>query len=275
MSTLDLTDQEFELLATYIKSKFGISLKHEKKTLVLGRLQRVVMELGFNTFTEYYNYVVSDSTGQASAVLINQISTNHTYFMREASHFDYLKQVALPQLASNIKDKDFRIWCAGCSSGEEAYTLAMLLEDFFPQQLLRWDKKLLATDISTKALEKALLGIYPNEALATLPAAWHAKYIVKKDEFNSTFHQSLKNEILFRKYNLMSPMMPFRKKFHVIFCRNVMIYFDTTTKNRLIQQFYEALEPGGYLFIGHSESLESHKFGFQYVKPSVYRKPLQ
>lgn len=274
MISLNITDKEFDLISSYIKNNFGISLKHEKKSLVVGRLQQVLMQLGFNTFTEYYNYVINDPTGQASTKLINQISTNHTYFMRESSHFDFLKQVALPQLASKIINRDFRIWCAGCSTGEEAYTLAMILEDFFPQQIMGWDKKLLATDISTQALEKALKGSYTNEALSTLPASWRNRYLIMKDKHSSVFTQSLKNEIVFRKYNLMSPMMPFRKKFHIVFCRNVMIYFDLATKNRLIQQFYEAIEPGGYLFIGHSESLESHKFGFEYVKPSVYRKPL-
>jgi len=271
--TLTITDKEFELIAAFIKKNYGISLKHEKKALVLGRLQQVVMQLGFQTFTEYYKYVVSDTTGQASTVLINHMSTNHTYFMRESEHFDYFKQVALPQISDTIRDKDFRIWCAGCSTGEEAYTLAMILEDFFPQQLMNWDKKLLATDISTKALEKAIKGVYSNEALSTMPAAWKAKYMKRLNDRESAFTDSIKKEIIFRKYNLMSPIMPFKKKFHTIFCRNVMIYFDSETKQRLIQQFYDLTEPGGYLFIGHSESLERNQLGYQYVKPSVYRKP--
>ena len=274
MSTLTITDKEFELLAIYIKKHFGINLKEEKKALVVGRLQQVVLQLGFNSFTEYYNYVIHDTTGKASTTLINQITTNHTYFMREATHFDYLKDIALPQISREITDKDFRIWCAGCSSGEEAYTLAMILEDYFPRQLTTWDKTLLATDISTKALEKAVKGTYLNESLSTLPAMWRSKYLIKTNDFESTFTDTIKKEIVFRKYNLMSPILPFRKKFHIIFCRNVMIYFDSPTKQTLIQQFYEAIEPGGYLFIGHSESLERHQYGFQYVKPSVYRKPL-
>lgn len=274
MNSLTITAQEFELLAAYIKKHYGINLKEEKKALIVGRLQQVVLQLGFSSFTEYYNYLIQDRTGQASTILINQISTNHTYFMREAVHFDFFKHVVLPELTPTISDKDLRVWCAGCSTGEEAYTLAMILEDYYPKQLVNWDKTLLATDISTKALEKAFKGVYPVEATATMPPTWKTKYLTRINAQETMFTEAIKREILFRKYNLMSPIMPFKKRFHVIFCRNVMIYFDAPTKNRLIQQFYEATEPGGYLFIGHSESLERHQYGYQYIKPSIYRKPL-
>ena len=272
MIAISISDEEFALLARYIKNHFGIHLKEEKKTLLVGRLQQVLHQLGMTNFSQYYQYLISDQTGQASNTLINNISTNHTYFMRETDHFDFFKNTAIPNLARNIKDYDFRIWCAGCSSGEEAYTLAMILEDCFGSQFPAWDKKMLATDISTKALEKAVKGIYTEEAIANLPVQWKSNYFDKLNTGLYTVKQRVKNEIYYRKFNLMSNNMPFKKKFHIIFCRNVMIYFDTPTKNKLIQQFYEATEPGGYLFLGHSEALERTKYGYQYVRPSVYRR---
>ena len=267
-----ITDKEFTQLAKYIKDNYGINLKEEKKMLIIGRLHNVLTEHNFNNFSQYYQYLISDRTGNAVNTLVNKITTNHTYFMREKNHFDYLKEKALPNLVQIVKDRDLRMWCAGCSSGEEAYTLAMILDQFCQERKLWWDKKMLATDISDKVLEVAKKGVYQKEQIMPLPEVWKRNYLKKFDKDQFVFTDKIKNEILYRKFNLMEALFPFKKKFHVIFCRNVMIYFDMNTKNELVNKFYNSMEPGGYLFIGHSESLNGQATGFKYIMPSVYRK---
>ncbi|AGF59231.1 MULTISPECIES: CheR family methyltransferase [Clostridium] len=269
-----ITEKEFKQLAKYIKDNYGINLKEEKKMLVIGRLHNVLAENNFESFSEYYDHIISDKTGKAVITLINKITTNHTYFMREKDHFDYLKEKVLPYMVNTIRDKDLRIWSAGCSSGEEAYTLAMILDEFFKENQLWWDKKLLATDISEKVLKMAKEGIYHKDQISSLPPAWKMEYLKKYDGENFIFTDKIKNEIIYRKFNLMDNVFPFKKKFQVIFCRNVMIYFDNETKNDVVRKFYNNLEYGGYLFIGHSESLSGDTMGFKYIMPSVYRKEL-
>jgi len=269
---LTITKEEFQQLAAYIKANYGIYLKEEKRTLVMGRLYNVLVQHNFSNFTDYFQYVISDKTGEAAATLINRITTNHTYFMREAEHFYNFKNKVLPYLKATVKDKDLRIWSAGCSSGEEPYTLAMLINEYFGKEKQEWDTKILATDISSKVLEEAKRGIYSNEEIATLPLVWRLNYFRKLDNEKSVIVDEIKNEVIFRKFNLMERIFPFKRKFHVIFCRNVMIYFDTETKLELVNKFYEHLEYGGYLFIGHSESLNRENTKFKYVMPALYRK---
>ncbi len=269
---ITITKKEFDQLSAYIKANYGIYLKPEKETLVIGRLQNELLQKGFKNFTEYYDYVINDKTGIAVSVLMDKITTNHTFFMREADHFAYFREVVLPYLASRVTERDLRIWCAGCSSGEEPYTLAMLLDEFFGRDKPYWDTKILATDISNKVLEEAKRGVYGNKEMETLPAKWRMSYTVKQDSETSIFTEKIRNEVIFARLNLMEKVFPFRKKFHVIFCRNVMIYFDEMTKNTLVKKYYDLLETGGYLFIGHSESLNREETGFKYVQPAVYRK---
>lgn len=269
---ITITEKEFKQLSNYIRENYGINLKEEKKMLVIGRLQNVLVENNFDNFSEYYQYVISDKSGKAVNTLVNKITTNHTYFMREKSHFDYLRDTVLPYLANVIKDRDLRIWSAGCSSGEEAYTLAMILDEFFSEGSKWWDKKILATDISDNVLSIAREGIYHEERISNLPGTWKKKYLKSYDKENYIFTDRIKNEIIYRKFNLMDSVFPFKRKFHVIFCRNVMIYFNNNTKTELIHKFYNSIEPGGYLFIGHSESLTGGNVGFKYIMPSVYRK---
>lgn len=267
-----ITENEFKQLADYIKANYGIYLKKEKQTLVIGRLHSVLEEMGFNTFTEYFKYVTSDKSGHAVVTLVDKITTNHTYFMREANHFNYLKDKVLPLLTNSIKDKDLRIWCAACSSGEESYTLAMILDEFFGGDKMFWDTKVLATDISNTVLEGARKGIYSRERIAPLSPLWKSNYFKRYDNENFILKDSIKNEVIYRNFNLMTEVFPFKKKFHIIFCRNVMIYFDNDTRRKLINKFYDSLEYGGYLFIGHSESIDRSTTPFKYVIPSVYRK---
>lgn len=269
---ITITEEEFRWLSAYIKANYGINLKKEKEMLVTGRLQNVLIENGFKSFTDYYQYIRSDKTGKAVNTLINKITTNHTFFMREADHFYYFRDYVLPYLSKAVRDKDLRIWSAGCSSGEEPYTLAMLMEEYFGNEKVWWDTKILATDLSTKVLGKAIRGSYKKETLDALPPYWRLNYFEKLDNENSEVIDKIKKEVIFRKFNLMEENFPFKKKFHVIFCRNVMIYFDEETKTELVNKFYDYMEHGGYLFIGHSESLVCGEAKFRYLMPAVYRK---
>lgn len=269
---ITITQREFNQLSSYIKSNYGIQLKSEKMTLVTARLNNVLQQAGFKSFTDYYQYLISDKSGDAVITLVDKITTNHTFFMREADHFYFFRDKVLPYLADTVKDKDLRIWCAASSSGEEAYTLAMIIDAFFGQDKGGWDTKILATDISEQILSVAKKGIYSTERIAPLPTYWKTSYFKKIDTQNFVLAEKIKNEVIYRKFNLMDQVFPFKKKFHVIFCRNVMIYFDNNTKNRLIEKFYDHMEYGGYLFVGHSESLNREATRFRYVRPAVYRK---
>ncbi len=269
---ITITNKEFELIVAYIKEHYGIYLKPEKQALVTGRLQNVLAQKGFHDFSEYYNYVLSDKTGEAVSTLINKITTNHTFFMREPDHFFYFRDIVLPYLVSTVRERDLRIWCAGCSSGEEPYTLAMIIDEYFGSGKYFWDSRILATDISTKVLKEAIKGVYNNKELDNLPIQYKLNYLQGIDNENSIFVKKIRDEIIFRKFNLMEDNFPFKKKFHVIFCRNVMIYFDNQTKSNLVNKFYNSLEKGGYLFIGHSESLIRDETRFRYIMPAVYRK---
>lgn len=269
---IEITDKEFEQFSKYIKENYGIYLKYEKKSLVTGRLQNVLIDKNFKSFSQYYDYIASDTTGEAITTLINRITTNHTYFMREVNHFYYFRDKVLPYLEKTVQNKDFRIWSAACSTGEEAYTLAMIMDEYFGTQKSGWDTKILATDISNKVLDIANKGIYSSEKIEPLPPKWKMNYFKKINNENFEITDRIKNEVIYRQFNLMNTVLPFKKKFHVIFCRNVMIYFDNKTKNELIKRFYDMTEYGGYLFIGHSESIDRNNTRYQYIMPSVYRK---
>lgn len=267
-----ITDGEFRQLSAYIQTNYGIHLKAEKKALVIGRLQGVLLQLECDSFTEYLQYVISDMTGEAASTLIDKISTNHTFFMREAAHFQFFKQRVLPQITDAIKEKDLRIWSAGCSTGEEPYTLAMILDEYFGSDKGAWERKVLATDISNRVLEFAKKGVYHAEATASLPKSWLHRYFIQTGENLMEVDPSIRNEVIFRRFNLMDRLFPFKRKFHAIFCRNVMIYFDHQTRTDLVKKYYDCLEPGGYLFIGHSETLQRENNNFDYIMPAVYRK---
>lgn len=259
-------------MSDYIKAHYGIYMKDEKQSILTGRLQNVLITAGYDNFTDYYNYIVSDKTGHALVTLVDQITTNHTFFMREADHFYYFRDTVLPYMMKSVKERDLRIWCAACSTGEEPFTLAMILDEFWGKEKTFWDTKVLATDISSRVLDICKKGVYDSERISPLPSHWKINYLKKIDEKNYAVIDKIKNEVIFRKFNLMDPIFPFRKKFHVIFCRNVMIYFDEQTRTRLVNKMYDMMEYGGYLFIGHSESLNRESTKFKYIKPAVYRK---
>ncbi len=266
-----ISDSEFSRIVTYVKGRYGIDLS-KKKVLIMGRLENYLLRNGYASYNAYMEEVEGNPSGQEAANLINVLTTNHTYFMRESRHFDYLQKVVLPQLkVTERARKDLRIWSGASSTGEEPYTLAMIMMDFFGMEHSQWDTKILATDISTRVLEHAAKGIYLKEQVEPLPEKWKKRYFKSIDEDEYQAKEELRKEVIFRQFNLMNPF-PFKKRFHVVFLRNVMIYFEEDTKYKLLQKVYDFMEPGGYLFIGTTEGLNRNKIKFQYVEPSIYRK---
>lgn len=269
---IQITDKEFKLLSEFIQQNYGIVVKKEKRALITGRLHSLLTDLGMSDFTEYYEYLMKDKSGKSLLVLVDRISTNHTFFMREPDHFYFFRDVILPDLVNRLKDRDLRIWCAAAATGEEPYTLAMIVRDQLKNMVPAWDSRMLATDISDSALNTARAGIYTKERIDSLPKLWKTIYFKSQNAESMVISDEIKKEIIFRRFNLMDEVFPFKKKFHVIFCRNVMIYFDQKTKDILIDKLYDFLEPGGYLLIGHSESIARESTKFKYVKPAIYRK---
>jgi chemotaxis protein methyltransferase CheR len=268
---IKITAKEFQQLVDFVRINYGLNLA-EKETLIISRLHQILEKKSFNSFSEYYDYIATDTTGEAVTTLISKLTTNHSYFYREREHFDFFQQHILPSYAKKVHSHNLGIWSAGCATGEEAYTLAMIIDDFFGPAKMCWDTKILATDISKLALDTATTGIYTHEQLDTVPEKWRNSYFKPIDPERSMICEQMKKEVIFRIFNLNNEIFPFKRKFHIIFCRNVMIYFDPAARKELIRKFYQFTEPGGYLFIGQSESLRFDETKYQYVMPAVYRK---
>lgn len=268
----NLTDSEFELFRSHIKKRYGISLSNEKKSLIYSRLRTVIEKKGMSSFKEYYEYILKDRDGADTKEFIDKITTNHTFFMREKEHFEYLFDYVFPEIEKRHSgSKDIRLWCAACSSGEEAYTLQILLQEYFGKKQ-GWNTEMLATDISNTVLNKAHRGIYTKTSLEEMPPAWIDKYFDKYDENHMVAKDVLKKNITFGRMNFIEDKFNFKKPFQVIFCRNVMIYFEQQTKNDLVHRFFDASEKGAHLFIGQSESLGADSTEYKYVMPAVYKK---
>lgn len=271
---MKLEDRDFERIRDYMYHHFGLNLA-AKRSLIESRLGMMVAQKGFSSFSDYIDALFKDATGAEVSAIVSKLTTNFTYFMRENIHYTFLTGTILPNLLGRIKDHDLRIWSAGCSSGEEPYSLAMTLDAYWDAQRLsktQWDKTILATDISPRVLEMAQKGVYPPDRMNDLPAQWKTKYFSQLTPDSFAIADTVKKQVVFQPFNLMTPRFPYKRRFHVIFCRNVMIYFDLQTKKELTSRFYDALEPGGYLIIGLSESLLNMGTGLRYVQPSIYQK---
>ena len=270
-----LSQEEFNLIRKLVYDRFGIHLNDQKKSLVVERLQRTLRTGQFESFRAYYDYVVSDKSGKAILELIDRITTNHTSFFREKDHFVFMQTTWLPAVKKKALasgNNNIRIWSAGCSSGEEPYTIAMLLADQFEMDGVGWDIGILATDISTTVLEKAQSGLYSDTQLEQVPDVFKRKYFRPECEGLFTASPALKKMVLFRRLNLMNSTYPFSGQFQIIFCRNVMIYFDEPVREALLERYHRYLEPNGYLFIGHSESIGRDNKYFRFIRPAIYQK---
>lgn len=268
---LTINESDFQRLVQFVKKDYGINLS-KKKQLITGRLSNTIISMGFNTFQEYVDYLIKNKKPEDLELMLNKLTTNYTYFMREESHFDFFTKTILPYLESKKKDRVLSIWSAGCSSGEEPYTISMILKEYFGPKASMWDTRVLATDISQNALRAATNAVYDEDSLKELPAGWKSKYFRPAGQPGVyTVSPDIKSNVIFRTFNLMNPIQ-FRLKFDVIFCRNVMIYFDQPTKEALVNRFYQATSPGGYLLIGHSEGLNKETNPYKYLQPATYRK---
>ncbi|HBC75468.1 MAG TPA: chemotaxis protein CheR [Candidatus Wallbacteria bacterium] len=277
MNMVGISEDEFKTISGFVYDKFGIKLGEQKKTLIIERLQKILRTGGFGSFKQYFDYIISEPTGEAILTFIDKVSTHHTFFFRENDHFEYMSKQALPALLEKCRSRgsivDIRIWCAGCSSGEEPYTVAMCVNEFIENNGLKSsDISILATDISVASIEKAVEGIYQAPSIAHVPPVFRQKYFSPTGDGNFSVKPGLKNMILFRRLNLMRDDYPFKGRFDIIFCRNVMIYFDSPTRASLITRFHRYTGDGGYLFIGHSESISRTTLIYRYIKPAVYQK---
>jgi chemotaxis protein methyltransferase CheR len=259
-----LTATEFEAVRELVYRTARINLQPGKEGLVRSRLGKHLRASGAANYTEYLSIVELDQTGHELSLLIDSISTNKTSFFREHEHFGLLRKL----LAERGHD-DMRIWSAGCSTGEEPNTMAMVAYETLPRAADT--VRILATDISTNVLRHATQGVYEKPALADIPRDLLKKYFTPADDGRMRVSPALSRLIRYARLNLMATW-PMKRPFQVIFCRNVMIYFDRETKANLVARFYNALQPGGHLFVGHSESLHHTSGQFKYVQPAVYRR---
>ncbi len=273
----DLTDELFGKICKYIYEKARINLGKNKMELVRARFGKVIRQRKMSGFREYFQWMTSDTTGEALREVMNAISTNLTSFFRENEHFVFLSEVLLPKFSQQPKVGGkirLRGWSAGCSTGEEVYTMAMTISEFMakPEE---WDVKLLATDIDTEVVATGQRGVYAQDRVTGIPPGLVKKYLGNVQDAKGRpayqMHERLRRMITFRHLNLFSDW-PFKNKFSYIFCRNVMIYFDRPTQESLINRYFDILEPGGYLFIGHSESLSGVNHRFEYVRPTIYMR---
>jgi chemotaxis protein methyltransferase CheR len=266
-----LTRSEFAGIQRLAREKFGLDLRTGKESLVSGRLAKKLREGGHRSFDEYLETVTRDASGTAMIEMIDLLTTNHTSFLRERQHFEFLGEI-LPGYRRRPK---LELWCAACSSGEEAYTLACVLAEAARTGGIGHDFQVLATDISTRALEKAKRGVYPADRANALPEPWRKEYFLRGKSVPEGVCQvapALAGRVSFRRLNLIE-LYSHARPFPLIFCRNAMIYFDKPTQSKVVAAMTRWLEPGGYLFIGHAESLSGIDHGLQYVRPAVYRKP--
>ncbi|MDR2639176.1 MAG: protein-glutamate O-methyltransferase CheR [Helicobacteraceae bacterium] len=271
----DISKDEFKLFQDYVYKNVGISLADHKITLVQGRLAKRLRALGLNSYREYYDYMIADRSGEEEYQLISAISTNVTQFFRESAQWDFLNE-ELPNILARKTDKKLRIWSAACSSGEEPYSIAIFLHSHI-RDFSQWDINILASDISKRVLAKAQNGVYEEKDMQGVPRALIAQYFTaRKDAAGETVYHitdPVKRLITFRMFNLVyDSFHSFYSHFDIIFCRNVMIYFDAQTQQRLISSYHKVLSNRGLLFVGHSESLTRNKEEFKLVKPSIYQK---
>lgn len=263
-----ISDAEFSRIGEFVKNVCGINLHVGKKELVKARLAKRIRELGLDSFDAYFDHVQADSSGVELTVMLDRLSTNLTYFFREAKHLELLPGV----LEECRPRKKVRVWSAGCSSGEEPYSMAICLHEAAGAE--RFDTRVLATDLSTRVLEMARKGVYHGERLREVPGGLVGKYftlVQARPERVYCVNREIQDHVTFGRLNLMEAW-PMTGPFDAIFCRNVMIYFDKPTQARLVDRFTGLLRPGGLLCVGHSESLAGISHELEYVQPAAYRR---
>ena len=265
----EVSDKLFKKFSELMYDKTGINLHYGKKQLLQSRLSKVLRDRDIDSFEDYYEIVINDKSNQELVNLIDIISTNVTYFFREEKHFEFMKNIWKDQIG--LTGDPLNIWSSACSTGEEPYSIAIQLYELFGKAR---KFNILASDISTRVLKTAQKGVYSIDKIDSLSLAMKKKYFLKgknKSEGFVKVKKELSDVIEYKRINLIENNA-FQKKFDIIFCRNVMIYFDSQTKNGIVNKFETHLKPGGYLFIGHSESLNGLNHNLKYIAPAIYRK---
>lgn len=264
-----LSDREFRRIRERVYAVAGISLSDAKRTLVISRLSKVLRTLGVASFDDYVDYLEHTASAADEQNFVNALTTNLTRFFREDHHFDHLETYVRELMAARPRGQRLRIWSAGCSTGQEPYTIATDLLAKFPE-LRRWDFRVLATDIDTNVLDKAATGIYPETELSGLTPE-RAALFEKPGNGTMRIPAPARALVSFKPLNLIAGNWPMRGPFDAIFCRNVAIYFDKPTQGRLFGQLGQLLAPGGFLYIGHSENLGSGAEGFRLVGKTIHQ----
>lgn len=277
---IQISDELFARVGKMITLRYGIKMPPEKKIMFQARLQKRLRELDFNSFDEYVGILFDgDKTTDEFELLADYISTNKTEFFRESDHFRLLSDLVLPGYLKNLKFSSahgkLEIWSAGCSSGQEAYSIAIQIEEFIRQSGIHFNYNILATDISKRMLKQAKEAVYPMYMVDNMPLELKKQYLLKSknpDEKKIKVMKQIREKAAIAYLNLMDEEYPFRDKFDVIFLRNTLIYFETGTQEKVLARALNCLKTGGYLFIGHSESLINLQLPIKSIAPSVYLK---
>jgi len=277
---ISLTDNEFRKVGEFIQESVGIKMPPEKKVMLEGRLRKRLKCLGIGSFSKYFEYLFSKKGMEDELIhMIDVITTNKTDFFREPTHFDFLIQNVLPDLitahGSGIGE-NLMVWSAGCSTGEEAYSIAMVLEEFgerYPG--FRFGYRILATDVSTKVLIIGIRAIYSEEDAEPVPLEFRKKYLLKSKNPQRELVRiipRLRERVKFRNLNFLDEDFGFREPMDIVFCRNVLIYFEKSMQEKILRKIVEKLKIGGFLFIGHSETLLDMNLPLQMVAPTIYKR---
>jgi chemotaxis protein methyltransferase CheR len=267
--SLKLSSRQFDIISRLVYQVSGIDLHEGKEELVKARLIKRLRHLKIFGFDRYLKYLANDKSGSEIRAMVDILTTNKTNFFRESEHLDYLRD----EIITGLGNDEIRLWSAGCSSGEEPYSIAITLCEAIPD-IGKCDIKILATDISDRMMEQARQGLYGEDTLKGMPPQLKRKYFQKAEAGIGHRYRVvplLQSMVCFAKLNLMDEW-PMRGLFDVIFCRNVMIYFDKQTQEKLVKRFWSQLRAGGYLMVGHSESLTFMAHDYRYIKPAVYQK---
>jgi chemotaxis protein methyltransferase CheR len=273
-----MSAEDFKKLSSFIYKEYGIKMPEIKKTMLQSRLHKRLRELNFSNYKDYVDYLFSKEGQQTEVIhMIDMVSTNKTDFFREPVHFDFLHSDVLPEFTYKSSTSRFlKIWSAGCSSGEEPYTIAISVNEFIANHPgLSFDFNILATDISTRMLKTAADAIYKEQRVEMLPLTLKKKYLLKsKDQTNPTVRiiPELRHKVTFQRLNFMDSNYNVQDNFDIVFCRNVLIYFDRETQEKVINKLCSKLKPNGIFFLGHSESITNFNVPLQQIKPTIFRK---
>ncbi|MCB2183735.1 MAG: protein-glutamate O-methyltransferase [Desulfobulbaceae bacterium] len=272
-----MSDKEFQAFSEFVYTVCGILLPPAKKTMLTSRLMKRLKKLGLRSFSEYYDYINSEE-GQVLELtaMINSVTTNKTDFLREPKHFEYLTSKVFPEIVlkerNHSAERRINFWSAGCSSGQEPYTIAIIASEFFEKHK-KFSYSITATDISTKVLNTADLAIYEHDVISPLPMPLRKKYLLRGKNNNQVrIIPQLRSRVKFQQLNFMDKKYNFPTLMDIVFCRNVLIYFDKKTQIQVISRICNCLKPGGYLFLGHSETIQGYDLPLQNMGGTIFRK---